>query len=75
MRGIRRILGDFVEVNDAIEGAAGADPVVDRFAHLLAFFGPVPCSAVRCERGADGLDAVLVRGVDYLLETPLELFG
>src|SRR5581483_2546279 len=66
--GLGGIAGDFVEVDDAIEDAAGADPLVVCFANLLAGIGGIPGADIRSQRGAEDLDAVLVSAGDQLRE-------
>ena len=67
MRGVLRILRRLIEIENAVERAAGANPVIHGFAHLLALIGVIIRSAIRSQGCADDLDAVLMRSIDDLL--------
>src|SRR6185437_15469150 len=67
-----RIARDLVEIDDAVESPAGADPVVDRLAHLLGLF-IVIIGAQSSHRGAVDFHAVFSRGFGDLPQALLDL--
>src|SRR6185312_1520241 len=52
------IAGDFVEVDDGVEGSAGTDPLIHRLANLLALRRGVAGTDVGSEGCADDFDSV-----------------
>jgi hypothetical protein len=64
-QGVGRVPDRLVEVDDAIEGAAGTDPVVDGLAFGFSGGGVVPGALERRQRGAEDLQARGVAGLDF----------
>jgi hypothetical protein len=58
-----------LEVDDAIESAAGANPVIHGLADCFAVLRVVAGAMVRCQRTADDCDAMSVRAHDHLIES------
>ena len=69
------IAHNLVEVDDAIEDAAGADPLIDGLAHLFAGGRRVAGSNVGGERGAKNLDVVGMGAGDELGEGEDRILG
>ena len=67
-RGIGGIARDLIEVDDAVEDAAGADPLIDGFAHLFAGWRGVVGADIRSEGSAEDFDAVGMGARDKLGE-------
>ena len=55
-----------VEIDDAVERAAGADEAIDRLARRLAFRRPVEGASIRQDGGADHADAAGMGASDDL---------
>jgi len=73
--GVGGVGRDFVEVDDAVELAGGADPLVDGVAHRFAGGGLIFCADVGGQGCADDLDAVGVGAGGELAESGDEVFG
>ena len=66
------VLDDFVEVDDAVEGAGGADEGVEGLAHGFDLVGGV---AEGGEGAAYNFDAVIVSAENHLLHCANEVVG
>ena len=58
-----------LKVDDAIESAAGANPVIHGLANCFAVLGVVAGAMVRCQRAADDCYAMSVRTHDHLIKS------
>src|SRR5271170_6863131 len=64
-----------LEVDDAVESAAGADPVVYRLTDRFPAFGVVARAMIRSERTPNDRDAMGVSTRDHLLQGEDEVGG
>ena len=63
-----------VKIDNAVECAASADPIVDLQSNCFALFGIVSCTAIRCECAANDRNAMRMRTNDNLIEHKNEVF-
>src|SRR5580658_1602139 len=68
------VAGGLVEVDDAVEDAAGVNPGVDGLANLLALVGEVTRALVWGDSGAKDLDSVLMGAGCKLAQALLKVF-